>query len=549
MKSYYGNGMNESKNEQPQTDQNVNKNSTKDHKEISKDSMMFKQPQPEQKIMEQEQQSVITYQNSRKNTGESNGLRDIKDNVGEESKRLWQNNEHGLPKNGDNQEKIVGDQQKSEIITGSYEPQYSKESDRIFKEEEFGTKDRSPDKSQRKTSHRESAIQMLHRNDGSEEKDTKVIHTNNQFLQNKQNSYPQFLVPKHLLEICVKEENPEPEDFREDVGKSYSNSKVINHLPDFQHSYGRPAYGDTQRRKLPLRFAENSEMDTKKIIKVEKNQRMINLSDQNRSTTHHPSDIETYDIQIQNIDNVEQIRLYSERQEGAEYQPMGEIRFMTQEKESNKVSQPRNSVMMHAERDPMLGDSYTAPQKGGSFLIDYAKPAGPTENVVKYEEHTEQLADRPEVERQTQIMVKSNNQLIQSESLPTTLIETGTGTYTTLQTVPHPPSNAYNNLYPSNEYHDNYIQKPANPDMYEIARGGEPIYEKPTGNCYRNKPHLNHRFSQKVEGSVIGYPGSYISEGGQRLQTITSSHEVPTEFVIENDTSSSVLGINKISGK
>lgn len=532
------------------SDRNLIKSIARDQKEVSEKQQSYKTLQPEPRSKELEQHSVITYQNSTKNTL---GIQEIKES--EESKRLWQNHEElqEIPKNEECHERRCGEQLRNEILIVNYEHQYSKEPNRILKSEEYDSKDEGNDENQNKTSHRESAIQVLHQNDGGNslvEQETKVIHSNNQYHQTKHNSISQFMTSRTLTSNYIKEEYRNQEECSEDGEKSYGVQKIMGCLPDFQQSYRGSSDVENQRRKGPSRYVEKLDVETKKIMRIDRNVRMVYAPEQNKSTIHHYPERDLYGSQgIHNIENVDQNRGFSNRHERAmEYRGVEEMRYVTTEVENVKVDQPRFSVMTHADRDPMLGDSYAASQKVVSYPIDYQKMAS-TEYQVKYEDSTDPMSSRQEIDQQNQLVVKNPNQIIHPEPLHTSITETGTTTYTTLQTVSHPPTNAFNNLYPTNEYHDSYTQKPSNSDIYEINRGNEDIYNKASGICYRNKPEIHQGFGHKLEGSVIGYPGTYISEGGQRLSSIAPSDDVHAEFVIKQDVSGSVMGSNKISGR
>ena len=244
------------------------------------------------------------------------------------------------------------------------------------------------------------------------------------------------------------------------------------------------------------------------------------------------------------MENVEQNRVYERplNDRNLELRKAEEIRFSSPGVERTS----RYNVMTHADRDPMLADSYAASQKLNQ--INYQKLANAEEYHVKYEDNTDPISNRQEIEQQSMIM-KHSNHTIQVEPLPTSIAEAGT-TYTTLQTVSHPPANAYNNLYSGNEFHDNYIHKPANNEIYEMSRGGEEIYTKPGAVYYRNNPDTGHGFNQKVEGgAIIGYPGtSYTPEGGPRM-AIMAQEDVHQQFVIKQDAPMGAsIANNKISG-
>ena len=515
----------------------------------------------ETKNKEQEKQSVITYQNSNKNTMMEN-VGDKDDN--DENKRLWERSgeeeEEECKINCDNDM----DKRNTEIHIVNCEHQYSKEPNRIMmKSKKFDVKnegDDGDDERQRGTSQRESAI---HFNDDLNEQETKVIlHSNNQYVhQNKENSVTSsFLTTRNISgDNYVKEEYHERDDLKEEEGEddeksSYKSHKIMACLPDFQQSYGE---AENLKRKNSSRYGEkhSTNYEPKKIIRLDKNPGMASytIEQNNKSTVHHYPDRDLYINQgIQNVENMEQNNGYSDRlsERGIEFRNI-EMRYI----ENVKVDPSSFSVMTHAERDPMLGDSYSASPKIVSYPIEYQKiPGG--EYHVKYEDNNESGHSRRDLEQHNnQLIVKNSNQIIHSDILQSNIPESAPGpttTYTTLQTVSHPPSNAYNNLYPQNEYHDTYVQKPSNPTpVYEIHRNNEDIYNKTTGEvCYRNKLDMNHGYGSKVpEGPVIGYPSAYITDDGQRLTSIGGPEEVHTEFVIKHDGTTSIIGSNKTIGE
>ncbi|KAK6633539.1 hypothetical protein RUM44_004146 [Polyplax serrata] len=523
---------------QAEPDKNLRKANIRDSKSASEIENYKPSPLRNKEV----QHSVITYQNFAKN---SMGVQEHKNN--DESKRLRRNSEGDL-KDIENEDKRSGEEQRNEILIVNYEHQYSKEPKRVLKPEEYENQDERNDEIQRRTNSRDSTIQMIHQNDGgsSPDQETKVIHPNNQYLQNKLNNHLHFITPRQTLSNYVKEEFRESEEHNENHQKPDGVQKVMSCLPGFQQSYGRSTEVENQSRRSPNRYEDKPDAETKKTIRTDRNPSMIYTTCQNKGTIHHYTDKDLYVNQgIQNIENMGTGEGFPERQhKSSEYRAVEEMRYVTPEGENIKIDQTRLSVMTHAERDPMLADSYGAAHKL-AYPIDYQKIA--VEYHVKYEGNANHISNRQDVEPQNTLIVKNSNQVLQPEPIQTAIPETGTTTYTTLQTVSHPPSNAFNNLYPSNEYHNNYV-KTSNSDMYEINRGNDDVYNKQLEEiCYRNKQGVSHDFAQKVEGPVIGYPSTYIPETTQRLPVISATDDVHTQYVIKHDDSDAIVGTNKIS--
>lgn len=514
------------------------------------------------KYKEQEKQSVITYQSSSKpitpteinaRISELRAMDDSKD--GKESKRLWQNDipttvYEKYSKKEEEEDGRTSEKPRHEILLVNYEHQYSaREPRKDGYDEEWSEEkrmDEVPDDNQRRTSQRENAIKNL-----SEEKE-KVMYRSevNEEEERKQaQRYEEEQAIASLqYENRMKYENEEVQhqyaDAIKEEEKGYQVQK-IKRLPDFQQSYGRNVEVAEHQRQDSSRYIEKPEIDKQMDdgSVIDRNSNIRYIPEQSKSTVHHYPEREYYQIQ-QNVDNIEQNHAYVRKvQEKLPYVRKGEeMRYASPSIERTA----RYDVMTHADRDPMLADSFTTTHKLSH--INYQKLVNAEEYHVKYEDNTDPISNRQEIEQQS-LMMKNSNHIIQVETLQASAADTGT-TYTTLQTVSHPPASAYNNLYPGNEYHDNYIHKPANPEIYEMNRGGEEIYGKPGGVYYRNNPpDIQHGYSQKVEGgAIIGYPGSYTPEGGSRLP-IMAQEDVHSQFVIKQDAQmgAAPIGNNKIS--
>lgn len=446
----------------------------------------------EQAFKEQEKQSVITYQGSLKHEGSKRTVdvansekEDLVDGRSRESEALHGNAFKRCKRETESGNIIrTVDRVRPEVDAVNYEHRYSKDCNRILKTSGYdcwGEKVQTDfsEENQRRTAHNEGFG-----NDGCARKKRSAENTDaekqGEFAVKGYESYPQ--------ESSKKETG--------DAKGETAEQKIPNPLPDFQQSYGR----------------------------------QIEQSDRHRDRLLHDHDVDgrNHEYQMHFVENVPQNRIYETQEKANEYRKMEEIRYPTSEDDGQKPTQIKYNVMTHADRDPMLADSYS------NSKVVYPVNAK-FDYRIKYEDNTDPTVNRQEIEHHNMIMKNSGNS-IQTEHMQSNLAaaETATTTYATLQTVSQPNSGAYNNLYPVNEYHDGgYLHKhQGGQEMYEINRPGEEM----SANYRSVNGDVQHDYGSKMEPDVLNFQVPYaFADGNPRVHQLLATSDIHQQYVIKQD--------------
>ncbi|KAL0281675.1 UNVERIFIED_CONTAM: hypothetical protein PYX00_002588 [Menopon gallinae] len=460
----------------------------------------------EQAYKEHEKQSVITYQGSLKQEANKrtadvvNSEKEDKDEAKSAESEVLHGTNFKRCKREIESGNVVRtvDRVRPEVDIVNYEHRYSKDGNRILKTSGYdcwGERVQNDfcEESQRRTGHNEGfgGDGYIHRKRSADSE------------AEKQGDFAMKGYERYSQEGAKKESG--------DGKGADAEQKMLNPLPDFQQSYGRRIEQSDRHRD---RLLHGQDADGR-----------------------YPSDGKYQEYQMQFVENVPQNRIYEAQEKANEYRKIDEIRYTSPEEDGQKTTQIKYNVMTHADRDPMLADSY--PNSKVVYPVN-AK----FEYRIKYEDNTDPTANRQEIEHHNMIMKNSGNN-IQTEQMQSSMTaaaaaaaasaETATTTYATLQTVSQPSSHAYNNLYPVSEYHDgNYLHKQqSGQDMYEINRTGEEI----SGNYRSVNSDVQHDYGSKMEPEVLNFQVPYaFADGNQRMPQLLAAGDIHQQYVVKQDT-------------